>query len=151
MDLSEVDLAVCTIEKANSFINRLMADERLDDLGIVVADEIHMLADPSRGCVPFFNVSTRKSFNVELDVRFLLEVLLSKIRLLSTRSTIQLVCMSATLPNVEAVSKWLQASHFVSNFRPVPLHEYFVMDGKGRSGHGDSHISHASLTLFFHP
>lgn len=49
LDLAEVDLAVCTIEKANSIINRLMVEGQLHELGMVVADEIHMLTEASRG------------------------------------------------------------------------------------------------------
>ena len=36
-------LAVCTIEKANMVLNRLLDEDRLHEIGIVVVDEMHMV------------------------------------------------------------------------------------------------------------
>uniref|UniRef100_M1B5K5 Helicase and polymerase containing protein TEBICHI n=1 Tax=Solanum tuberosum TaxID=4113 RepID=M1B5K5_SOLTU len=102
-------IAVCTIEKANSLINRLLEEGRLSELGIIVIDELHMVGDQNRG--------------------YLLELMLTKLRYASgegnTESSsgetsgtssgkvdpagsLQIVGMSATLPNVTAVADWLQ-------------------------------------------
>mgnify|MGYP001807316089 CR=1 FL=1 len=37
-----------TMEKANSCVNRLVAEGRLGELACVVVDEAHMVADPTR-------------------------------------------------------------------------------------------------------
>lgn len=39
----DTSLAVCTIEKANTLVNKLLEDGRLGELGIIVIDEIHMV------------------------------------------------------------------------------------------------------------
>ena len=46
-----MDIAICTIEKANSLINRLIDDESIFDLGIIVIDELHMVNDEYRGYI----------------------------------------------------------------------------------------------------
>ncbi|XP_053675259.1 DNA polymerase theta [Anopheles nili] len=100
-----VDLAVCTIEKANSIVNRLLEQSTLDTLGLVVVDEVHLISDPARG--------------------YILELLLTKIRYVSARSghRIQIICMSATLPNIELLARWLDADLFCTDFRPIALKE----------------------------
>ncbi|XP_029795268.1 DNA polymerase theta [Suricata suricatta] len=113
---SSLDIAVCTIERANGLINRLIEDNKMDLLGMVVVDELHMLGDPHRG--------------------YLLELLLTKICYITHKSVpcqadlasplsnaVQIVGMSATLPNLELVASWLNAELYHTNFRPVPLLE----------------------------
>eukprot|EP01071_Lankesteria_metandrocarpae_P001703 Lankesteria_metandrocarpae@DN1791_c0_g1_i1.p1 len=95
-----VDIGICTIEKANGIINSLLTDGSLHtSIGIVVVDEAHFIGDPHRG--------------------YLLEILLSKIlwterhhnptrtssrsgysATTTTTRRIQIVAMSATLPNL---------------------------------------------------
>ena len=82
-------------------INKLIADGTLNELGLVIVDELHFVADASRGA--------------------LLEQVLTKLRYLS--KGIQLVGMSATLPNCADLAKWLHAACYVSTYRPVPLAE----------------------------
>uniref|UniRef100_A0ABM5FQZ1 DNA polymerase theta isoform X2 n=1 Tax=Pogona vitticeps TaxID=103695 RepID=A0ABM5FQZ1_9SAUR len=120
---SALDVAVCTIERANGLINRLIEEKALDSLGTVVVDELHMLGDSQRG--------------------YLLELLLTKIRFLTERmknkqtstnsplsSGVQIVGMSATLPNLGLLASWLNAELYQTDFRPVPLVEQVKIGSK---------------------
>lgn len=40
---------VCTIEKAAGLVDSLLDSKRLDEIGMMVVDEIHLIGDSSRG------------------------------------------------------------------------------------------------------
>ena len=103
-DMDKTDMAVCTMEKANALVNRLMAEGQMNQIGIVVVDELHMLGDQYRG--------------------YLLELLMTKVKYVGRHDEIQFVGMSATLPNIQEVADWMGAALYESTFRPVPLDEY---------------------------
>ncbi|XP_076643351.1 DNA polymerase theta [Halictus rubicundus] len=104
-------IAIATIEKANSLVNRLMEENELINLGAVVIDELHLVGDPNRG--------------------YLLELLLTKLKYMTLRDenvNIQLIGMSATLPNLSLLAEWLDAELYKTDFRPIPLNEQCKID-----------------------
>ncbi|XP_037904628.1 DNA polymerase theta [Hermetia illucens] len=107
-----INIAICTIEKANSIINKLLEQNKLDCIGMIVVDEIHLISDPGRG--------------------YILELLLAKVTYMCRKNSlkIQVVAMSATLSNIILLQKWLQAEFYVTNFRPVELQEMIKVGTK---------------------
>uniref|UniRef100_A0A8C5RJW7 Helicase, POLQ like n=1 Tax=Laticauda laticaudata TaxID=8630 RepID=A0A8C5RJW7_LATLA len=110
---------IATIEKGHSLVNALIEAGRIDTLGLIVVDELHMLGEGGRGGI--------------------LEMTLSKI--LYASKTTQIIGMSATLRNVEDLQQFLKAEFYTSNFRPVELKEYvkiqdsiYETDSKAENG-----------------
>lgn len=40
---SNVDLAICTIEKANGLVNRIIEEKLYFDIGFLIIDEFHLV------------------------------------------------------------------------------------------------------------
>ena len=104
--LEKLDVLVATSEKADGLLRR--GSPWLDRLGVVVADEVHLLRDPQRGPT--------------------LEVSLTRLR--RSYPDLQIVALSATVRNSEEVAEWLGARHIASGFRPVPLKRGVYYDGR---------------------
>ena len=107
------NIIICTIEKANSIINRLLSNrDGLNEIGIIVIDELHWIGELNRG--------------------YLLELLLSKIiyhnQLSTTHHPVQIIGMSATIPNLHQLGQWLNADVYETTFRPIPLEEYIKIE-----------------------
>jgi hypothetical protein len=130
--LQGVDVAVATIERANGLVNRLLHDGTSDELALLVLDELHMMADKTRGC--------------------LLEGMVVKLRAAAARSAaavaaaarsgdaaddpvsppppaVQVLGMSATLSNHGEVAAWLGGGAYVGTSRPLPLRCHLVLEG----------------------
>ncbi|KAH8402756.1 hypothetical protein KR215_009879, partial [Drosophila sulfurigaster] len=107
-----IHVAICTIEKANSIINKLLEQGKLDEIGTIVVDEVHLISDAGRG--------------------YILELLLAKVLYMSRKNAlqIQVITMSATLANVHLLQHWLNAELYVTNYRPVALQEMIKVGNK---------------------
>ena len=102
--LEKSDILILTNEKMDSIIRH--SPEWIEDIGLVIADEIHLIGDEDRGQT--------------------LEVVLTKLKLLESKP--QIVALSATITNVDELSEWLECKTVENNWRPVPLYEG-VYDG----------------------
>ncbi|MEM5792866.1 MAG: DEAD/DEAH box helicase [Candidatus Aenigmatarchaeota archaeon] len=113
--LANYNLIILTTEKCDSLIRH--GSQWLRDVGLVIVDEIHLLNDPNRGPT--------------------LEVTLTMLREIFKNS--QIIGLSATINNVDEISKWLNAKTVKSNFRPVELYEGIYLNNKiyffGREGY----------------
>ncbi|KAL8774736.1 MAG: hypothetical protein Q9209_000675 [Squamulea sp. 1 TL-2023] len=87
-------------------VNTAIEQCTIDDLGVVVLDELHMIDDDHRG--------------------YLMELLATK--LLSLERSVQIVGMSATLPNTQLLAKWLDAKYYESKFKPIAVDEFLVCE-----------------------
>ncbi|KAI1501781.1 P-loop containing nucleoside triphosphate hydrolase protein [Biscogniauxia marginata] len=104
---SDFDIGVCTFEKANMLINAAIDDCTIANLKAVVLDELHMIDDDRRG--------------------YLMELMATK--LMSLEHNVQIVGMSATLANIDILSRWLDAHTYKTFYRPVPIEEHLVHEG----------------------
>ena len=96
--VEDSDVLVCTSEKLDSMLRS--NPSLMDDIGIVVADEFHLLQDPSRGPT--------------------LEILLSRIR--NRVEGAQILALSATVGNANDLAEWLDADLVKSEWRPIALY-----------------------------
>lgn len=104
-DLFRTDIAICTIEKANRIVTKAIDEGKMGEIGLIVIDELHIINENARGA--------------------LLESIITKALYVGG---VQIVGMSATLPNIEEIATWMQAKCFKSTFRPVPLTQFSVQN-----------------------
>ena len=103
-NLEKADILIMTNEKMDSIIRHRA--EWIDDIGLIIADEIHLIGDESRGPT--------------------LEMILTHLKRLDTNP--QIVGLSATITNSNEIATWLDCMLVQSEWRPVPLTEG-VTDG----------------------
>ncbi|WP_456475600.1 ATP-dependent DNA helicase [Candidatus Pyrohabitans sp.] len=104
--LGGYDIIVTTSEKADSLIRH--RSSWLGEIRVVVADEVHLIHDPSRGPT--------------------LEVTLARLRHLCDNLII--LALSATINNANEIAAWLNAELVESNWRPVKLREGVYFSGE---------------------
>ena len=97
--LSDSDVIVATSEKADSLMRH--GSRWIESVGLVIADEIHMLHDPGRG--PTLEVSLTKMKRRNPDL--------------------QIIALSATISNSNDLAMWLDAELVKSDWRPIKLKE----------------------------
>ncbi|CAI2366992.1 unnamed protein product [Moneuplotes crassus] len=118
----ETNIMMCTIEKANGFLNKITAEFGLEELSkrisTVIIDEFHTIGDHYRG--------------------FFIESMITKLlysKNFHKFNPIQIIGMSATLPNLDEVCNWMDATLYMTDFRPVEVKEYILCIGKVYSTH----------------
>ena len=105
---ADIDVAVCTIEKANSLVNSAIEEGKLNQLGVVVLDELHMLDDENHG--------------------YIMELMITKVIFLD--SGIQIIGMSATLLDPKLLADWLKAKFYrLRNTNPSRLKNFWSTKG----------------------
>ena len=95
--VDDADVLVCTSEKFDSMLRN--RDDLLERVSVVIADEVHLIHDASRGPT--------------------LEVNLARVR--NIRPDAQIIALSATVGNAADLADWLDATLISSDWRPVTL------------------------------
>ena len=101
--LSKFDVIVVTSEKLDSLLRHGIG--WIDQVGLVVLDEIHLMTDPGRGPT--------------------LEIIATKMK-----GNRQLLGLSATIRNYEEIAEWLDAAPVKSDYRPVKLYSGVFLDSE---------------------
>lgn len=96
--LGGYDLIILSNEKMDSLLRHSVPWAK--DMSLIVADEIHLIDDASRGPT--------------------LEIVLTQLAGI-TKS--QIIALSATIENAEEIAEWLDAELVKSDYRPVKLHK----------------------------
>ena len=103
--LAKYDLIICTNEKIDSLLRHNV--EWVKNVEIIIADEVHLIDDASRGPT--------------------LEVVLARLK--KMLPTTQILALSATINNADEIADWLDAELIQSEWRPVKLVEGVFYNG----------------------
>ena len=105
-NLEKSNVLILTNEKMDSIIRH--GAEWIDEIGLVISDEVHLIGDENRGPT--------------------LEMILTQLKLLETRP--QIVGLSATITNSDEIADWLECKLVKNDWRPVPLSEGVYDEGQ---------------------
>ena len=130
-------IAVCTNEKAAMVVQSMASEGRLDDIVAVVYDEFHGVgADSSRGATLEVSIAKlltharRKSSSQHYRRESICSLVGPTQGAIDAGGT-QIIGMTATLPNMEHVARWLTPCEvFQGAGRPVALEQRVVYNGK---------------------
>ncbi|MEO9363708.1 MAG: DEAD/DEAH box helicase [Nitrososphaera sp.] len=111
-ELAFADVIVLTNEKMDTLFRHGV--EWLGEVGLFVADEVHLIGDRERGPT--------------------LEMMLTRIRKMYPDA--QIVALSATVSNADEISDWLSCALVQSSWRPTKLVEGVYEYGSVRMGDG---------------
>ena len=100
-NLANSDILILTNEKMDSLMR--YGPAWIDDIGLVVADEIHLVGDEGRGPT--------------------LEMILTRFKLGLAGNKPRIIALSATITNSDELAEWLDCKQVESKWRPVPLSE----------------------------
>lgn len=104
--LGRYDIIIVTSEKFDSLIRHKAP--WVNDVKVLIIDEIHLLNDVSRGPT--------------------LEVVITIMK--KNMPSTQIIGLSATIGNPEALANWLGAELVIDKWRPVELRKGIYLDGK---------------------
>jgi helicase len=105
VSLDDADIIVATSEKFDSLMRN--RNDFLNQVSIVVADEVHLIHDRSRG--PTMEVNLARVIHEQPDA--------------------QILALSATVGNATEMASWLDAKSVESDWRPVTLRYGTVCEG----------------------
>ena len=113
-NLEKSNILILTNEKMDSIIRH--GAEWIDDIGLVISDEVHLIGDESRGPT--------------------LEMILTNLKLLESKP--QIIGLSATITNSNEIADWLDCKLVKNDWRPVPLSEGVCDGGKVTMSDGET-------------
>ncbi len=100
-NLANSDILILTNEKMDSLMR--YGPAWIDDIGLVISDEIHLVGDEGRGPT--------------------LEMILTRFKLGLAGNKPRIIALSATITNSDELAEWLDCKQVESKWRPVPLSE----------------------------
>ncbi|MCX8190308.1 MAG: DEAD/DEAH box helicase [Candidatus Diapherotrites archaeon] len=101
--LSKYDWIVTTNEKLDSLITHRA--DWLSRVGLLIVDEIH-------------EIGSTRGATIEAAI----------IKMLQLNEKLQIISLSATIPNADNIASWLNAKLILSDYRPVKLMEGVLLD-----------------------
>ncbi|MGC8628988.1 MAG: DEAD/DEAH box helicase [Candidatus Micrarchaeia archaeon] len=104
--LASYDIIFVSTEKLDSLIRHGV--DWLEQVGVIVFDEVHMLDDASRGPT--------------------LDILITKLKILCRHA--QFIALSATIGNADELARWFNAKLVESDYRPVKLEKGVAYNGQ---------------------